>query len=111
MAVTVVGLVGAAASYSQARQQAKVQKRAAQDARITAAAQSEAQRLAAQNAVARDNAAREAEANQQAAAEQLDDTPDVTIDSATSDSARRRSVRANFNVGGAGAAQSGSIRL
>ena len=111
MAVTAIAAIGAATSYAQGQKAAKVQKRAAQDARIAGAAQSAAQRQAAEAASARDQAARAAEANAQQAAEQLDDRPDVTVAGAESDSVRRRTVRANFNVGGAGASGSGSIRL
>ena len=111
MAVTAIAAVGAAASYSQQRQAAKEQKRAAADARVSGAAQAAAQRQAAEAASARDNAARTAEANQALAADQLDDSPAVTIDPALNDSVRRRTVRANFNVGGSGASGAGSIRL
>lgn len=111
MAFTAVTATVGAVSVAQSQKAAKAQKRAANDARISGAAQAAAARQAAEAASARDQAARTAEANQQAAADQLDDTPDVTVAGIESESARRRTVRANFNVGGAGASGAGSIRL
>lgn len=110
MAIT-GGLILGAASYSQQRKAAKASRRAAEDARIAGAAQSAANRQAAEAASERDRVAREAAANQELAADQLDDSADVTIADPTSESARRRQVRAQFNVGDAGASGVGSIRL
>lgn len=111
MALTAIMAVGTAASAVAQNKAAKAQKRAANDARIAAQAQSEANRQAAENASARDAAARQAEANQAEAAAQLDDTADVSIVDTATQSARRRQVRAQFNVGDSGATTSGSIRL
>lgn len=111
MALTAVLAVGTAVQAQQQRKAAKRQERAAQDARIAASADAEANRQAAQNAVERDRVAAQAEANQAQASEQMDDSADVMVADAAAESARRRQVRAQFNVGSGGASNVGSIRL
>lgn len=112
---TIAAVVGAAVAvggYAEQKKAGKNAVRAAEEARIAAAADSQANQMAAENAVKRDQAAREAEANQALAAEQMDDTPQVTIDPAENAGVRRRQVQAQFNVADGGATtNAGSIRV
>lgn len=107
-----VGAAAAVGSYATQRSSAKKQERAAEEARLAATFDTQANNNAAMAAVARDKAAKDAAANQALAAEQLDDTPDVTVDPAENNNVRRRRVQAQFNVADGGAsASAGSLRI
>lgn len=101
--------IGTVSAVSNARQQKKDAARAAELSRRQAAVTNQANAQAQANASERDQIARQIEADRAAQAEQTDLTPDVALAQQDVNAAkRRRSVQAQFNVGGVA---DGSLRI
>ena len=100
--------VGTAASISASNKQRKAAKQAANLASRQAAVQNQANAQAQANANERDRIAQQVQEDQAASAEQQE-APEVSlIDPAENPTKRRRTVQAQFNLGGE---PDGSLRL
>lgn len=106
-----IAAVGTAASISNSNKQRAQAQEAAEAQKIALGAEAQANAMAAQAAVRREQTAEQMKTAEEQATSQLDNTPDVAVNSETS-SQRRRRVQASFGVGAGGAVQgSGSIRV